>query len=221
MKGIYKITNNITSNKYIGSSNNIRTRWSKHKHSLNSNTHKNLHLQNAWNKYGSEKFEFEVILLCEEDELFFYEQKILDTLDYTSDYNISKDATAPWRGKELSEEHKRKIKETQDSKLDLYPEEYVPTDLTRKYCPADEHGSRTIYIKNWQYLCNRCHKVYGGNIADYPEWLQFAVRDIQREQYYDYSHNNHLEYNDSNDYDSLVQGHRHSNVPRPSRIADE
>jgi group I intron endonuclease len=63
--GVYKITNMINGKIYIGSSNNIYNRWSQHKASLNAKTHNNIHLQNAWNLYGSQNFKFEIIENCD------------------------------------------------------------------------------------------------------------------------------------------------------------
>ena len=72
--GIYKIINRINNKVYIGKSVDIlNKRWRSHKNSLNNGTHINTHLQNAWNKYGSENFDFLVILECSEDELDKYE----------------------------------------------------------------------------------------------------------------------------------------------------
>lgn len=49
--GVYKITNTINGNFYIGSSIRIRERWYEHKYLLNKGTHHSKHLQNSWNKY--------------------------------------------------------------------------------------------------------------------------------------------------------------------------
>ena len=59
--GIYKITNTITNNFYIGSTVNFYNRFKKHRHSLNNNKHENIHLQRAFNKYGEDFFEFKII----------------------------------------------------------------------------------------------------------------------------------------------------------------
>lgn len=69
--GIYIIQNLVNGNIYVGSSSNIKRRFSQHKSTLRHNTHKNKHLQNAWNKYGEENFEFVVI------EHHSYPEKIL------------------------------------------------------------------------------------------------------------------------------------------------
>ena len=61
IKGIYCIQNTINGKRYIGSSNNIKERFSQHKNELNKNKHTNSLLQRAWNKYGSENFIFSII----------------------------------------------------------------------------------------------------------------------------------------------------------------
>jgi len=61
--GIYKIINKVNGKYYIGSSNDIKGRWSEHKNDLKANRHDNDYLQKSWNKYGEENFEFEVDLL--------------------------------------------------------------------------------------------------------------------------------------------------------------
>lgn len=67
--GIYKIKNMLNGKIYIGQSKNIHKRWSQHKRLLDHGTHHSYKLQNAWNKYGSESFEFEIIERCDEENL--------------------------------------------------------------------------------------------------------------------------------------------------------
>jgi len=90
--GIYKITNNINGKFYIGSSNNIENRWTLHRNKLRGNCHINPKLQNAWNFYGEDKFDFTVIEETEIPKLFEREQYYLDTFKpYMRDigYNIA------------------------------------------------------------------------------------------------------------------------------------
>lgn len=58
--GIYKITNKITSEAYIGQSVDIYDRWTKHK----APSHQKYHLQYALDKYGVDNFTFEIIEEC-------------------------------------------------------------------------------------------------------------------------------------------------------------
>lgn len=92
--GIYKITNNVTGKFYIGSSKHVEQRFDEHKRALTRKSHDNPILQNAWNFYGKEKFEFSVLEECSPEKCFEREQYYLDTLQpYKSiGYNIGKTA---------------------------------------------------------------------------------------------------------------------------------
>jgi group I intron endonuclease len=89
--GIYQIVNKINGKVYIGSAKHFGDRWYKHKWSLRRNEHENKHLQNAWNKYGKNNFEFVILEECSADERFDLEQKYLDIAQKTplKYYNIS------------------------------------------------------------------------------------------------------------------------------------
>lgn len=87
---IYSITNLITLKFYIGSAVNYKRRWSLHVRDLNTKTHSNSKLQRAWDKYGSENFEFKVIEYVQDKlNLLEIEQKYLDCLEAVDKgYNI-------------------------------------------------------------------------------------------------------------------------------------
>ena len=83
--GLYKITNTVNGKYYIGSSNDIRRRWSVHKSTLNKGIHDNRHLQMSFDKYGIEAFVYEIIKEFPKDTtrnaLFTHEQELLDSID--------------------------------------------------------------------------------------------------------------------------------------------
>lgn len=60
-QGIYCIEHIDSGKKYIGSSNNIRRRFMKHRYDLKYNKHHCVHLQRAVNKYGIESFSFYIM----------------------------------------------------------------------------------------------------------------------------------------------------------------
>lgn len=66
MIGIYAIKNNANGKIYIGQSTNVKDRLWHHKSALKNNRHENSYLQNSYNKYGADCFEFVVIEECEE-----------------------------------------------------------------------------------------------------------------------------------------------------------
>jgi group I intron endonuclease len=122
--GIYKITNSINDKFYIGSSINITNRWKAHIYRLNSGTHANRHLQNAWNQYGMDSFVFERIEnVKDKNKLIEREQYYLDTMLYAQEcikendsrfselgYNLNPTAGSNL-GVKYSEESKKKMGE--------------------------------------------------------------------------------------------------------------
>jgi len=105
--GIYLIRNTVNGHCYVGSSVDIEHRWEQHHSSLKNGSHKNRYLQAAWNLYGEGNFSFEVDGLCPPSELRAIEQRLLDM--GAGEYNLSRDATAPWRGVKRSPETCAKI----------------------------------------------------------------------------------------------------------------
>lgn len=69
MIGIYVICNVKTDTFYVGKSVNIEKRFKNHLKNLRQNKHYNKHLQNSYNKYGEEFFEFDVVEECNENQL--------------------------------------------------------------------------------------------------------------------------------------------------------
>lgn len=92
--GVYAIINMLNNHKYVGSSKDIRKRLYQHRCKLNNNTHHSVHLQRAFNKYGSDKFYVCILEVCQpvRDTLIFLEQKYLDL---NPEYNIAKIAYSP------------------------------------------------------------------------------------------------------------------------------
>jgi group I intron endonuclease len=92
ISGIYKITNCVNGKVYIGKSIDIlNRRWVYHKSLLNKGTHINKHLQNSWNKYGENNFDFSIILECTPDELDEYEIYYIDLYkSYLPEYGYNK-----------------------------------------------------------------------------------------------------------------------------------
>lgn len=109
MRGIYCIKN-IKNNKiYIGQTNDIDIRWKNHINMLKRNAHTNIHLQNAWNKYGENSFEFSVIYEATEDDNLNSLEKYYIKLYNTNDENYGYNLTDGGEGYKLSEEVKNKM----------------------------------------------------------------------------------------------------------------
>ena len=116
MTGIYKIENLANGKIYIGQAINIENRWKGHKKELKNNKHCNKHLQNAWNKYGKENFNFEIIEECEEDKLTEREQYWIDFYGGLNSSNNYNKRNASPKG-HLSEESKLKVSRANKGKV--------------------------------------------------------------------------------------------------------
>ena len=83
ISGIYKITNTVTGDFYIGSSKNVKRRWESHKWSSTWNKCPNNPLYKDMQKYGVDKFEFEILAEVEVASLKKKEQYFIETLKPT------------------------------------------------------------------------------------------------------------------------------------------
>lgn len=66
--GIYQILNLVNGKIYVGSSINLDRRKIDHWSRLRCKKHSNKHLQNAWDKYGEDKFSFQVLQVVESEK---------------------------------------------------------------------------------------------------------------------------------------------------------
>lgn len=112
--GVYKISNSSNGKCYVGSSIDINRRRLEHFSALFKNKHVNQHLQNAYNKYGRECFNFEVIEVIEittniKQDLLDREQFWIDNIK--PEYNILLVAGSAL-GYHHTEETKQKISRT-------------------------------------------------------------------------------------------------------------
>lgn len=108
LKGVYSIRNTANNKQYIGSTTmSFIKRLQHHVNRLRNNKHKNSHLQNAWNKYTEDDFEFEVLEVCEKENCLIREQYYIDYYNDNS-YNINKQASGtPNMSKEVIEKRRQ------------------------------------------------------------------------------------------------------------------
>lgn len=78
--GVYIIRHLVSDKLYVGSSQSVHRRLGAHKGHLRRGTHHSPYLQNAWNKYGPDAFEFKQVVICSLDTRLFYEQLLIDGL---------------------------------------------------------------------------------------------------------------------------------------------
>lgn len=88
--GIYKITNKINNKSYIGCSKNIEHRWIAHKSEsiLEHNPQYNYSIHKAFRKYGLDNFDFSILELTSESQLFEKEKYWINYYNtYENGYN--------------------------------------------------------------------------------------------------------------------------------------
>ena len=117
ISAVYKITNTITGDFYIGSSNDVKRRWKAHKWPSSWKRFPNNQMYIDIQKYGVEKFDFEVIEEAEIGQLKEKEQQFIETLKPT--YN-------QMNAKGLDIERKKEYNKE-------YQKEYQKTDKRKKY----------------------------------------------------------------------------------------
>lgn len=109
--GVYRILNLETGDCYIGSCSSrsgLPRRFINHRRALKKKRHHSVILQRAWDKYGPEKFVFEVLEECFSEKCIEREQWYLDHVH--PKYNVLQIAGS-CLGRKLSPEHIQKLKD--------------------------------------------------------------------------------------------------------------
>ena len=96
---------------YVGQSQDIYTRFRKHKEALRKNKHVNKHLQNAWNKSGEISFDFIISQECITQQLTYQEQMTFNYFkNFIGVYNKGDFTNSPMRGSKWNQTQKTKDK---------------------------------------------------------------------------------------------------------------
>jgi group I intron endonuclease len=105
--GIYSIQCVVTGKYYIGQSKDIYSRLRDHKRKLMINSHNNIKLQRAYNKYGINYFIFSTVIVCSLEEVDNQEKFYINLLDsITNGYNIESGGN---KNKIISESTRQKM----------------------------------------------------------------------------------------------------------------
>ena len=126
ISGVYKITNTITGDFYIGSSNNVKRRFAEHKCPSIWNKYPNKQLYQDMKKLGVDKFELQVIAEVEIEKLKEIEQYFIETLKPTYNSNRAK-------GWDIERKKESDKKYEKTDKRKEYKKKYEKTDKRKEY----------------------------------------------------------------------------------------
>lgn len=175
---VYQITNVVTGKRYIGVSGSPSKRWIRHK--CNAAKKYNHPLYDSMNKYGMDKFSFELIF-CSRDQGTIYQTEVAMINDFDSienGYNLSvggiggragvkrteaekRHLSKFWMGKTFSEDTKKKIslalsgKKMSDEakhKMSLAKRGRTPHNKTI-FMAKNELSGEVRYFSGYKELC--------------------------------------------------------------------
>ena len=130
ISAVYKITNTVTGDFYIGSSKDVKQRLAVHKCKSTWNKCSNNPIYLDMQKYGLDKFDFQILAEVEIEKLKETEQQFIETLKPT--YNSNR--ANGWdieRYKEYQKEYNKKYHKT--DKYKNYQKEYQQSDEYKNY----------------------------------------------------------------------------------------
>ena len=133
ISAVYKITNTVTGDFYIGSSKNVKQRLAAHKCQSTWNKCPNNTMYLDMQKYGVDKFEFEILEVVEPEKLKEAEQKFIETLKPTYnrcnakgwDIERRKKSHREYQKTEKGKETQRKAHNKYDNQLCSYNGETI------------------------------------------------------------------------------------------------
>ena len=148
--GVYKITNTVTGDFYIGSSNDVKRRWASHKWQSVWKKYPNKKLYKDMEKYGVDKFEFEILAEVEADKLKEKEQHFIEKLQPTYNSNNAKGLNIE-RCKETKKEYQKsdKGKESKRKANNKYKKSDKGKESQRKF---DNKYKHQLCSFNGEYL---------------------------------------------------------------------
>jgi hypothetical protein len=162
MSCIYIIKNTITSKVYIGKAKCFNTRQKEHLRKLKYKKHINKHLQNSYNKYGKDVFNFNILEECKDSLLNDKEKYWISFYDSTNDlkgYNLTYGGDGGVGTKETKEKqskaHDKNKKKVYGFTLDgnLYKVWNSIKECSKELLANPCDVRRTIYQK--QYSCKK------------------------------------------------------------------
>ena len=159
--GVYKITNTITGDFYIGSSKNVKRRWIEHKKPSKWKECPNNPMYLDMKKYGIDKFSFQILEEVEIDRLKEKEQWFIEKMHPTYNSNRAngwdidkyKEHQKEYQKSDKYKEHQKEYRKKYYNQLCCYNNETLTLNAlcSRFYRAGIEHPTleaKKYLIKN-------------------------------------------------------------------------
>lgn len=127
ISAVYKIMNTVTKDCYVGSSKDVMKRWKEHKRSSTWKKESNKSLYLDMQKYGVDKFRFQILCPVEPEHLKEVEQELIEIIQPT--YN---DRRADGLDVDRQKEPNRKANKKYYSRICSYNGETLTLNALRK-----------------------------------------------------------------------------------------
>ena len=139
ISAVYKIVNTVTGDSYIGSSKNVMHRWEVHKCISTWKRHPNNKMYQDMNKFGVDKFSFQILAPIIPECLKKVEQRLIEMLKPTYndrranglDVERKKTTDKVYRKSEKHKQSLRKARKKYSNKLCSYNGEIITLNALR------------------------------------------------------------------------------------------
>ena len=188
MKGIYLIKNIITDNFYIGSSVDINKRIYQHFNNLKKNKHPNKYLQNSYNKYGLDNFNYEILEICDKNitknELLNKEQEYICKFDFNKLFNLNENVNT--NGSELLK-LKCYLLDLNGNILNNFNSlTELSKYLNTHQIPSNLYNTSKIFLKKYRIVTE---DFYNNNLNIINSWNKYFYKKDEYLNYYKFDNN--------------------------------
>jgi group I intron endonuclease len=143
---IYAIVNNVTRDMYVGSAVAVNRRWSAHRRALAKNCHYNTRLQRAYDKYGTDAFDWEIVQFVDDKNKLISQEQFWINF-FAPAYNGRPIANSPLGTKHSAE---TRAKMSASAKKKVFTEEHKQNISKAKkgICTASDEQRKRLSVMN-------------------------------------------------------------------------
>ena len=172
ISAVYKITNTVTGDFYIGSSKDVKERWKNHKCQSTWKKCPNNPMYIDMQRYGIDKFDFQILEEVEPEQLKEKEQKFIETLKpIYNNYRAKGLDIDRYREYQKSDKRKKYKKEyykkyQKSDKYKNYQKDYHKSDKFKEY--HKEYNNQLCFYNGETLTLNALYKRFSRAGIEHP-----------------------------------------------------